>query len=122
VRVTPAPLWLNGKKDGAAVSSLAPPQVFEIATGRTAVVRTVLGRFRVTAVGRVGTLGSQPFDAVRPAIRTALATFSRGDAFERWLESRENAALRTAVCRRDELPKVGSVDLAALAPFLTVTG
>lgn len=122
VRATPAPLWLNGRTTGMAVSSLAPPQVFRIPGGRRTLIRTILGSFKVQALGRAVTLGSQPFDAVAGAVRTALSSFSRGESFERWLEGREQQALADATCRRDEVPAPGFADLSALLPFLAPTG
>lgn len=122
VRVTPAPPWLNGRETGMALSSLAPPQVFRIPSDREVSLRTILGSFSVTALGQAARLGSQPFAAVAPAIRSALASFSRGEAFERWLRGRQKEELRTATCRRDELPAPGFVELSTLLPFLSLTG
>jgi hypothetical protein len=120
VRVKPAPLWLNGRSRGIALSSLAPPAVFSIPAGRAVSVRGLDGVYRVTALGPASPLASIPRGAVSGGIRAALATQSRGDAFHRWLEEQERVALRTAICLRDELPEAGGADLSALAPFLSL--
>jgi hypothetical protein len=122
VRATPGPLWLDGRTEGLALSSLAPPRVFSLAAGRPTLIRTILGSVRVAALGSPFSLGSRPFRAVAGAIRTALSSFARGDAFERWLERREREALASASCRRDVLPPTGFIDLTALLPFLSPTG
>ncbi len=120
VRAVPAPSWLGGQTQGLALSSLAPAEVFELPTGRRATVWTADGAYRVSALGEAVPLGALPLAAVRPAVSAALVAFAREDAFQAWLAARETAALRRAICLRDELPAVGAVELTAYLPFLAL--
>jgi hypothetical protein len=122
VHVTPAPWWLGGRKDGIALSSLAPARVFKAGTGRRIVVRDLNGRYDVRVLGPPMPLGALPLQRARPAIAAALEAFARGEAFERWTVGRQEAALRQIVCRRDDLPAAGAVELSSFLPFLSLTG
>jgi hypothetical protein len=118
VRVKPAPLWLNGRNRGVALSSIAPPAVFRVRSGRTTTVRGLDGVYRVTPLGAASPLAALSFSHAAGAIATALAAETRRDSYVSWLERREEEALNEAVCRRDELPPVGAGDLTPLASFL----
>jgi hypothetical protein len=118
VRVTPAPLWLNGRGRGLALSSIAPPGVFSAAGGRTTTVRGLDGVYRVRPLGSAAPLAALSFRRAAGGIATALAVATRRDSFSSWLAAREQGALNEAICRRDELPPIGSGELTALAPFL----
>ena len=118
VRVKPAPLWLNRRSRGLALSSIAPPGVFSARAGHATTVRGLDGVYRVTPLGPTAPLAALSFSTARGGIATALAAATRRDSFSSWLSQREQDALDEAVCRRDELPPVGSGELTALAPFL----
>ena len=118
VRVKPAPLWLNGRRRGLALSSIAPPGVFDAPAGRTQSVRGLDGVYRVTPLGPPAPLAALSFSRAARGIATALAAATRRDSFSSWLAVQEEDALNEAVCRRDELPPIGSGELTALAPFL----
>jgi hypothetical protein len=122
VRVTPAPWWLGGRKVGIALSSLAPERVFKVKTGRTASVRSLDGTYAVQTLGEPMPLGALPLERARPAISAALTAFARGEAFERWTAGRQQYALQTTTCVRDDMPAPGPVDLSTFLPFLSLTG
>ena len=46
---------------------------------------------------------------------------ARAEAYERWLLRQQNSALDSAICRRDQLPMIGAVDLTNQLPFLELT-
>jgi hypothetical protein len=122
VKATPAPWWLGGRKEGIALSSLAPERVFKVQTGRTANVRSLDGTYAVRMLGEPMPLGALPLDRARPAISAALTAFARGAAFERWTAARQTFALSLTTCLRDEMPAPGPLDLTTLLPFLSLTG
>ena len=51
----------------------------------------------------------------------ALQRSARSEAYDRWLLRQQQSALDIAICRRDELPMVGTVDLTNQLPFLELT-
>jgi MFS family permease len=55
-----------------------------------------------------------------PAIRIALESFARGDAFEEWTTKVQTAELVDAICRGDDLPVPGPIELETFAPFLSI--
>jgi hypothetical protein len=115
VRTKPGAPWLGGRTRGLILSATAPQQLF---SGGARRVWTPSGFVRVTPLGNAEPLGSVPFEQARPAIAAALRAFSRGEAFERWTESRQSAALSTAICARDDLPQPAAVELTTFLPFL----
>ena len=118
VRVTPAPSWLGRRPVGLAISPLAPAQVFRLAHGQRAVIRTPGGRFVVRALGETVPLAAFPLGVARPSITAALVDAARKDAFDRWLPQRQRRTLRNATCLRDDMPLPGSPELTILLPFL----
>lgn len=117
-RVSPAPWWLDRRSGGLVLEAVAPAQAFAVPTGIPASVRTAGGVFSVTALGEPLPLGAYPLAVIRPALRTALQSFARGEAFETWTAKRQAAALNRTVCLRDDLPETGAVDFGAYLPFL----
>lgn len=122
VAAKPAPWWLGGSASGLALSSLAPPPLFRVPTGRATTVQAFDGSYVVRPLGRTMPLGALPLSRARPGIVAALRTFARGAAFERWTADRQTAALRGTICYRDDLPTPAAVDLATFLPFLSPTG
>lgn len=122
VRVSPAPWWLGGRRVGIALSSLAPEGVFRVKTGVTARVRALDGSYTVRTLAEPMPLGALPLERAWPAISAALTAFARGEAFERWTAARQEAALRSTICLRDDMPAPGGVDLTTFLPFLSLTG
>jgi hypothetical protein len=118
---TPVP-WLDGLKRGYALSQIAPAELFTARAGRSSLLRTPLGSYRVTPVGDAVPLGLLPLGVVRPAIAGAIRSFARGAAYERWTTIHQKDALATAICARDDLPQPGVIDLTTYLPFLSVAG
>lgn len=107
--------WLGGRKAGLLISAIAPAPLFE---GGPQTIWTPLGKVAIKPLAPAAPLGAVPLSLARPAIVTALRTFARGEAFERWSVSRQNGALAATVCARDDLPQPGAVELTTYLPFL----
>jgi hypothetical protein len=122
LEASPAPWWLDGRRAGLALSSLAPPQVFDVPSGRRSYVRTTTGTYFVRPLDVSRPLGSVPLSQARPAIAAALRYFAQSEAVLRWSAAQQTSLLREAVCRRDDLPAVGTVDLQDFLPFLALNG
>jgi hypothetical protein len=122
VEAKPAPWWLGGRTRGLALSSLAPALLFTMPGGRKALVRTMIGSYAVKPLGETVELGALPLERARPAISSALRSFARGAAFETWSVNRQTSLLSSAICRGDDLPAPGAVDLSMYLPFLAPTG
>ncbi len=118
VDVKPAPSWLGFRKRGVALATVAPAQVFSLPVGKMTTIRTSEGVFKVRALGKSQPLATFPFARARAGVYAALMRSSREEAYDRWLLRQQNSALDTAICRRDELPMVGTVDLTNQLPFL----
>jgi hypothetical protein len=118
VQSSPAPSWLGAGAKGYAISEVAPPRVFDLRRGHSAVVRTSEGSFRIKPLDDVLPLGAVPLGKVTQAIKAALRGFTRGDQFERWTVGKQRAALNTAICARDDLPQPSAVDLTSYLEFL----
>jgi hypothetical protein len=116
------PWWLGGRIRGIALHTLAPDQVFRMATGRVVRVRELDGTFPLRALSEAAPLGSLPLEQARPAIAAALTAFERRNAFDGWTLARQTEALRTATCRNDALPTPGTLRLTSYLPFLSLTG
>ena len=121
VRAKPAPSWLGGKQKGFALAAVAPEAVFGMSSKAARTLQTFDGTFKVRAVGNALPLGSMPLALVTPAIRVALTSFAQGDAFEQWTTKVQAAELSKAICRGDELPAPGPVELETFVPFLSLT-
>jgi hypothetical protein len=121
VRASPAPWWLGGQTQGFALEPLAPEQIFAIGVG-TRTLRALDGTYQVEVLGEVRALGTIPFSQARGAIAAALRSFERRAAFEQWTLSRQESALKTAICRKDELPSSGTIRLASYIPALMLSG
>ena len=122
VEARPAPSWLGGRVRGLALSSIAPAAVFGVPSGRRSLVRTMDGSYAVRPMGEPSPLGTLPLDQARSAIASVLRGFARGAAFERWSSAHQSELLRYAICRKDDLPAPGVVDLATYLPFLQPNG
>jgi hypothetical protein len=116
----PAPSWLGGKTKGYTLEVVAPESVFRLGSRRSLALQTVEGIFAVRALGRAQPLGTMPLSLVAPAIRVALESFARGDAFEEWTTNVQTAELANSVCRGDDLPAPGPAQASSFVPFLAV--
>jgi hypothetical protein len=112
--------WLGGRKDGLALASNAPPQLFSMPAGRWLTIRTMLGPVQVKALEPVVPLGAVPLDAARATVVSALKSLSRDRRYEAWLLARQRVMVDQALCRRDQLPTPGIVPLTDFLPFLSV--
>jgi hypothetical protein len=122
VEVKPAPSWLGGQTRGVALATVAPARVFSLRVGgKPTKIRTRDGVFKVRALGAVQPLATFPFARARAGVYAALLRSAHAEAYERWLLRQQQSALDIAVCRRDELPMVGTVDLTNQLPFLELT-
>jgi hypothetical protein len=120
VKSVPAPTWLGGKTRGFALEAIAPEGVFTLAKRQTRTVQTIDGRYKVRALGDAEPLGTMPLSKVAPAIRLALKSFALGDAFEQWTTKVQTPELAHAICRGDDLPSPGPVELENYVPFLSL--
>jgi hypothetical protein len=114
------PSWLGGRRQGLALSQVAPARLFTLPLGRKAVVSTLTGPVQVKPLGDALPLGAIAFSRARPAIAAALRNFARGQAFEAWSIARQHGAETTVTCLRDELPEPAAVDLVQYLPFLRI--
>jgi hypothetical protein len=114
----PAPAWLGPQAKGFAISEVAPARVFDVKTGRDAVIRTSEGEFTIKPLDDALPLGAVPLGRATAAIKAALRSFARGEAFEQWSVGKQRAVLDGAICARDDLPQPSAVDLASYLPFL----
>jgi hypothetical protein len=121
VEVKPGPSWLGRRTRGIALSTVAPAQVFGLPVGKATKIRTREGVFKVRALGESQPLATFPLARARVGIYAALMRSARSEAYERWLLRQQQSALDIAICRRDELPMVGHVDLTKQLPFLELT-
>jgi len=120
VKSNPAPSWLDGKVRGYALEAVAPEGLFRLASRRTLKLQTIEGTYTVRALAKAQPIGSMPLSVVAPAIRIALTSFARGDAFEQWTTKVQTAELSNAICRGDDLPAPGPAELSTFVPFLSV--
>jgi hypothetical protein len=122
VQVKPRAWWLGERREGLAIASLAPPQVFGIAKGKKwRRIRTADGFFRLRSEDDVYPLGTFPLSVARPTVVAALKEIQRRQIFERWFSRPLRDGLDRLRCRNDELPAVAVVDLTTYLPFLTLT-
>ncbi len=118
VSVSPRAPWLGDVDEGLAVDTLAPPEVFRLATGRHATIDTIDGRFEVQALGAAMPLYALPHPDAVAVAKNVLGRFARDEVFQHWLRAQETTLLEGAVCTRDDLPAKADVDLTAFVPFL----
>jgi hypothetical protein len=112
--------WLGGRRDGFALASNAPPQLFSITQGRWVKIRTMLGPVEVKAAEPVVPLGAVPLNVARAAVISALKAMAKDRRYEAWLLARQRVEVDRALCRKDELPTPGIVPLTDFLPFLAV--
>lgn len=118
VRVSPSAPWMDGRAEGLVLSEDAPAQLFTLPSRQRANVQTLLGSYRVSALGAAVPLGSIRLDAARGAIVAALRDFARAQAFQSWTMTQQGAALAKTTCVQDQLPQPADVDLTQYLPFL----
>jgi hypothetical protein len=144
VVVDPAPSWLGWRTQGFALASFAPSKVMSLPTVKAAKpqpakakpgtakrkkpkaeppnVRSVEGSFSVRATGPPQALATLPLASVSRSIASVLQVFARRVAFDNWTTVRQVDALRSTICRRDDLPVPTAIELTDYLPFLSATG
>ena len=118
VTVAPRAPWLGGVDQGLVVETLAPIQVFRLATNRSATIDTIDGRFTVRPLAPALPLFALSRAQAVGVAKNVLDRFAREDVFQSWLRGQEAKLLDSAVCARDDLPAEADVDLTAWLPFL----
>src|ERR671934_35929 len=103
--------WLGNGKRGFALASHAPPQLFTIPQGPWVKVQSMLGSYKVRALGPAVPLGTVPIELARGAIVNALKSLARDERYESWLLARERVLVGQSICRRDVQPAIGVVPL-----------
>jgi hypothetical protein len=122
VQVKPRAWWLGERREGLAIASLAPPQVFGIPVRKKWTrVRTADGVIKIRSEDNVFPLGTFPLSVARPTVAAALKEIQRRQIFERWFTRPLADGLDRLRCANDELPAVAVVDLTTYLPFLTLT-
>jgi hypothetical protein len=89
---------------------------------RWSAVWSPLGTVRVRPLGPPVPLGSVPLGRLRASIRAALVAQAKEARYPTWIAAQEWRSLADAVCWRDQLPSLGTVDLTEYLPFLALTG
>jgi hypothetical protein len=118
VRVSPGVSWLDGRSEGLALAAVAPAYVFALRTGVKLTLTTAEKQIRLELLGDALPLGAYPLEVARPAVRSALRSFSRGGAFETWTTTQQRAAQNRLICLRDDVPEPAAVDFGVYLPFL----
>jgi hypothetical protein len=122
VEASPAPPWLGGRKQGLALSEVAPEALFSVPTGKQETIATLGGTYTVQALGPAVPLGTVPLASARAGIAAALRSYARGQSFERWTIARQHGLLSQMTCLRDVFPQPAAVDLVEYLPFLRLSG
>ena len=120
VKAKPAPSWLGGKPLGYALQATAPEGVFRVGSRRPLAVQGIDRSYVVRAVGGTQPLGTIPLALVAPAIRAALASFARAEAYERWTSHVQTLELDHAICRDDDLPTPAPSEVSTFVPNLAL--
>ncbi len=119
---TKAPVpWLGGRTRGIAVAGFAPGRVFALPTGRNGLVQTSTGAVSVRPLEQPLPLAAVAPAAARPAIAAAVRQLEKDDAYQAWLEEKEQGLLGTAICAGDDVPAPAPLELADYVPFLRLT-
>src|SRR5262249_47343540 len=122
VQASPAPPWLGGRKQGLALSEVAPDVLFSLPTGKQATIATLGGTYTGHAPRPAVPLGTVPLASARAGISAALRSYARGQSFERWTIARQHGLLSRITCLRDVFPQPAAVDLVEYLPFLRLSG
>ncbi len=119
--VQPAAPWLGNRTSGFALAAAAPAALFRLPSAVSSPFTTGLGSYTVTPLDQALPLGAVPLDQAWPAIRTALVTFARSQAYEDAARKRSESALNRTICLRDDLPDPAAVSVSTYLPFLALS-
>jgi hypothetical protein len=120
-KVQPAAPWLGNWTSGFALAAAAPAALFRLPSAVASPFTTGLGSYTVTPLDQSLPLGAVPFASVVPAIRTALVSFARTQAYEDAARKRVESALNRTICLRDDLPTPAVVAVSTYLPFLALS-
>jgi hypothetical protein len=120
-KVTPAAPWLGNRTSGFVLAVAAPGALFRLPSAVASPFTTGLGSYTVTPLDQALPLGAIPVDQARPAIRTALRSFARTQAYEDAARKRAESALNRTICLRDDLPNPAVVSVSTYLPFLSLS-
>ena len=120
-KVTPAAPWLGNRTSGFALAVAAPGALFRLPSAVASPFTTGLGSYTVTPLDQALPLGALPLDQARPAIRTALRSFAKTQAYEDAARKRAESALNRTICLRDDLPNPAVVSVSTYLPFLALS-
>jgi hypothetical protein len=120
-KVQPAAPWLGNRTSGFALAAAAPAALFRLPSAVASPFTTGLGSYTVTPLDQALPLGALPLDQARPAIRTALSSFARSQAYEDVARKRSESALNRTICLRDDLPDPAVVSVSTYLPFLALS-
>ena len=112
--------WLGGRTRGFAIAGFAPRRVFSVPTGHAATLQTISGTISVRPFQGVLPLAAVPPAQARPSIAAALVTLERDDAYQVWLQAKEEKVLSSTICTSDDVPAPAPMDLAPYLPYLTL--
>jgi hypothetical protein len=101
---------------GWAVSTLAPSEVFSLATAGT--IDTPDGPFEVAPLGSAVPLALVPRPQAEAAARVALERLARESLYRSWLHTAEQKQLDAGTCANDQVPTPTPTDLSPFVPFL----
>jgi hypothetical protein len=108
------------RTSGSALAAAAPAALFRLPAGGASPFTTGLGSCTVTPLGGALPLGAVPYVNARAAIRTALVSFARTQAYEDGARKRAESALNRTICLRDDLPSPALVSVSTYLPFLAL--
>ncbi len=120
-KVQPAASWLGNRTSGFALAASAPAALFRLPSAVASPFTTGLGSYTVTPLDAALPLGALPLDSARLAIRTALVSFARTQAYEDGALKRGLSALARTTCLRDDLPNPAVVAVSTYLPFLALS-
>ena len=120
LKVQPAASWLSNRTSGYVLAVAAPAALFRLPSSVASPFTSGLGSYTVTPVDQALPLGAVPLAAVAPAIRAALLSFARTQAYEDALGKRAESALNRTICLRDDLPEPAVVSVSTYLPFLAL--
>jgi hypothetical protein len=119
--VQPAASWLGNRTTGFALAASAPAALFRLPSAVASPFTTGLGSYSVTPLDGALPLGAVPYADARNAIRTALVSFARTQAYEDGARKRAESALNRTICLRDDLPSPALVSVSTYLPFLALS-
>jgi hypothetical protein len=120
-KVQPAAPWLGNRTTGFALATSAPAALFRLPSAVASPFTTGLGSYSVTPLDGALPLGAVPYADARNAIRAALVSFARTQAYEDGARKRAESALNRTICLRDDLPSPALVSVSTYLPFLALS-